>query len=188
MRVLLRVPILALFSLLPATCPAATRDHVAVFGGVQVANAWQDVFEERWDSLDWRESGIVGVAYGRDWSPARWFALGFELQAALHVGEQRHAEVNLPIFARLTPHRLPPLRSLGFGIGPSFASRVPPIEVETRGGSAKTLLYWAIEAEFGRHDRPGSAFIRLHHRSNGFGAVAEAGGSNIIVLGFRHRW
>jgi hypothetical protein len=50
------------------------------------------------------------------------------------------------------------------------------------------MLYWMLEAEFGPRDAQRSVFLRLHHRSNAYGLFAEAGGSNVMVLGLRRRW
>jgi hypothetical protein len=36
----------------------------------------------------------------------RWFSPGGERWSALHMGEQRHAEIIALIFARLTPARM----------------------------------------------------------------------------------
>ncbi len=160
---------------------------MSIFAGRQVSNVWEDVFLAPGD-LDWRDSGIVGVAAGRDWPVAPNLSLGIEAQVVVHFGEQDHLELNLPVFLRYTPERLRPLRSLAFGLGPSYASEVPEIEVQTRGGSQRALLYWAIEAEFSSPSRQATIFTRLHHRSNGFGTIGEDGGSNVIVLGLRRRW
>jgi hypothetical protein len=83
---------------------------------------------------------------------------------------------------------LPPLRSLAFGMGPSFATEVPPLEVENKGSSQQALLYWSLEAEFASPLPRDTIFARLHHRSNAWGAVADAGGSNVLVMGLRPRW
>ena len=177
--------------LLPAAfafCGAAqAEDQVSVFAGRQVSNVWEDVFLAPGD-LEWRDSGIVGVAAGRNWPLAGNFSIGIEAQAVAHFGEQDHLEFNLPVFVRYEPERLRPFRGLAFGIGPSYATAVPEIEVETRGGSQRALLYWAIEAEFSSPLRETTIYTRLHHRSNGYGSIAEEGGSNIIVLGLRRRW
>jgi hypothetical protein len=158
-----------------------------VFLGRQVSNPWEEVFTTP-DDLDWRHSGVVGGAAGRDWSIGAGFSIGVEAQAVLHFGEQNHAEFNLPVFIRYSPRRLDPLRSVAFGMGPSFATEVPEIEVETRGGSEQLLLYWAIEGEFASPVPDWAIYGRLHHRSNGFGWVADKGGSNVLVIGLRRRW
>lgn len=166
---------------------ASAQNHASIFVGKQVSDGWQDIFTDPHD-LDWRHSGVVGVAMGHEWHLAGPLKLGFEAQVAQHFGEQDHTEFNLPVTLKLSTEPLRPLRSLGFGIGPSFATEVPPIEVETRGGSEQLLLYWMIEAEFASPSPAATIYGRLHHRSNGFGTVAENGGSNVLVIGVRHYW
>lgn len=152
-----------------------------------MSNVWEDVFIAPGD-LEWRDSGIVGVAVGRDWPVTANLSVGIEAQAAVHFGEQDHAEFNLPVFLRYEPEGIRPLRSVAFGMGPSYATHVPEIEAETRGGSERALLYWAIEAEFSLPVQDTTIFTRLHHRSNGFGTIADKGGSNVLVMGFRRSW
>lgn len=177
-----------LLSLLHGTASVAQEAQVSVFGGVPVSNGWQDVFSSPGD-LEFRDAGLVGLSYGREWpTPAGAFSIGIEAQVVKYFGEQTHLEFNLPAFLRYRPGGFRPLNSLGFGVGLSHATEVPPIEVENKGGSARTLLYWAMEAEFGQQDADSTVFLRLHHRSNGFGLFAEKGGFNAVVLGLRHRY
>ncbi|WP_175566916.1 hypothetical protein [Rhodovulum sp. ES.010] len=44
-----------------------------------------------------------------------------------------------------------------------------------------------MEAEFGPHEGGRSFFARLHHRSDGYGLMAERGDFNALVLGTRWR-
>jgi hypothetical protein len=174
--------------LAPLCCGAAVAgDQVSVFAGRMVSNGWEDVFTEP-GHLDWRESGVVGVAYGRDWPLTRRLSFGAEGQMVFHFGEQVHAEFNLPVYLRYSPESLHPLESASFGMGPSFATEVPEIEVETKGGSQRALLYWSIEFEFLTPRPDMFVYARLHHRSNVFGIVADEGGSNAVVIGLRRRW
>lgn len=50
------------------------------------------------------------------------------------------------------------------------------------------LVYWVGELEFSRPNQPWSVIARLHHRSPGFGLVADKGGSNFLALGVRRRF
>jgi hypothetical protein len=166
---------------------AEAQNMVSVFAGQQVADGWQDVFIHP-GNLDWQDSGVAGIAVGREWPVWGHVSLGFEAQVVQHFGEQDHAEFNLPLTARYATGRLAPLRSLAGGMGVSYATEIPPIEAETRDGSEQTLLYWMLEAEFGLPTPEATIYARLHHRSNGYGVVAEEGGSNVLVIGLRHRW
>lgn len=166
---------------------AVADDQASVFAGRMVSDGWEDVFLSP-GHLDWRNSGLLGLAYGRDWQVTPRLSFGLEGQVVGHFGEQQHAEFNLPLFIRYAPDGFGPLESAAFGMGPSLATEVPEIEVDTKGGSERLLLYWAIELEFAS-PRPGtSIYGRLHHRSNGWGRIAEQGGSNAIVMGLRRRW
>ncbi len=167
---------------------AADDQQLAIFGGVHVAQNWEDVFADP-ANIEWRDSVLFGAAYGREWDtrfPAA--SLGFELQGSIHAGEQDHFEFNLPAFLRLQPPDLVPVRSFGFGLGLSYATKVPLVEVERKGQSQQLLFYWAIEAEFGPKDGVRSTFVRLHHRSDGFGFFETDTGSNFLVVGLRRRW
>lgn len=178
----------AVFAPLLLAAPAAAHDrHVAIFAGVPVSNNWDEVFFET-SSLEFRDAGLLGLALGRDW-PSRWARLtfGIEAQAVAYSGEQDHLEVNLPVSIRYGSD-LAALRSVAFGIGLSYATELPAIEVANKGGSEQTLLYWMIEAEFGPRTGRRRVFTRLHHRSTGFGLFGAEGGFNALVLGLRWRY
>lgn len=74
---------------------------------------------------------------------------------------------------------------MAFGLGLSYATEVPAIEVDNKGSSENTLFYWTFETEFGGRESGRSVFWRLHHRSSGFGLLGEVGGFNAMVLGVR---
>jgi hypothetical protein len=156
---------------------------------VHVDNSWQDVFARPGD-LDWADTGIVGIGIGHNWRvPGARFSYGVELQTVGQFGGQYHLEFNVPVFFRYhTRDRFPVLRSLAFGIGPSYATKPPQYEIDSRGDSQQFLAYWALEAEFGAADMRSSLFTRLHHRSGAFGTIANEGASNVVVLGWRRRW
>ena len=167
---------------------AAQQGQVSVFGGISVSNVWEDTILDP-TGLDWRDTGLVGVAFGRDWRRgAAPVSFGLEFQVVKYAGEQDHFEFNLPVFVRYHPSSRLPVRSLGFGLGLSHATDAPEVEVLTKGSTERTLFYWTAEAEFGPRGGAVSIFTRLHHRSNGFGLLADEGGSNVIVWGLRRRW
>jgi hypothetical protein len=45
-----------------------------------------------------------------------------------------------------------------------------------------------VEIEAGPPDEDWSVILRLHHRSEAFGLVADEGGSNALVFGFKQRF
>ncbi len=96
----------------------------------------------------------------------------------------------LPIIGRWEPFPWDEVvdTSLAFGIGPSYASSKPKVEVANDGDSRRLLVYWMMEIEVGVPDKSWSAIFRLHHRSGAFGLVADEGGSNAMVIGLKQRF
>ena len=162
---------------------------IAVFGGLVTNNDWEDA-SAPWD-LDYRESYLAGVAISH--RIGRFdHRLGFEIegQVVRHFGDQNYWEFTLPIVARWEPFPWDEGvdTSLAFGIGPSYASEKPMVEVANDGDSERLLVYWMAEIEVGPPDKDWSAIIRLHHRSGAFGLVADEGGSNALVFGLKQRF
>ncbi len=165
------------------------RDYaVTLFGGWMTDNGWREI--AALDDVSLRDSWLAGAGIVYEFAGTAAWALEIELQAAKHFGEQTHWEVNLPLYARWRAFpwndRLP--TSLAFGIGPSYATDLPPAEVAMDGSSEQLLLYWTAELELGLPDSPWSGVARLHHRSAGYGLFAESGGSNVLTLGVRRRF
>ncbi len=116
-----------------------------------------------------------------------------EGQIAKHTTGQDHWELN-GLFA---------LRWLRFpwdgfidttvagGAGLSFATEVPPFEVETEGSSDKLLGYLMFELTVGPPSIPQWDLVsRIHHRSGAgkiFGSDVE-GASNSITVGVKYRF
>lgn len=168
---------------------AGDRRHAVTFFGAWLTdNSWKEI--AALDGVAMRDSGLAGGALSREIAGTRNWALEIEGQAVKHFGEQSHWEFNLPLFARWRTFpwndRVP--TSLAFGIGPSYATELPPAEVELDGDSARFLLYWTAELEIGLPDSPWSGIARLHHRSSGYGVFADAGGSNALAFGIRRRF
>jgi hypothetical protein len=65
------------------------------------------------------------------------------------------------------------------------ATEVPEVEVELEGSSEQLLIYWLFEMTFAPPGARRAASIRLHHRSKGFGLLAEEGGMNALAAGIR---
>ena len=163
---------------------------VMPFVGRMTSNTWQEV--GTLVELGFRDANLAGLALSRDVFRARGWSLEAEGQLVKHTGGQDHWEFNALLTGRWTdgPWSTVVPGSLAFGLGPSYATEVPPIEVALKGDSDRLLLYWTAEIEVGPFEPKGrlSAVARLHHRSNAFGALADAGGSNAVVLGLRWRF
>jgi hypothetical protein len=162
---------------------------IAVFGGLVTNNNWEDALAP-WD-LEYRESFLTGLAISHRISRFD-HRIDFEIegQVVRHFGDQDHWEFNLPIVGRWKTFPWDEVvdTSLAFGIGPSYANEKPPAEVAIEGDSHRLLVYWMAEIEAGPPDRDWRAVIRIHHRSGAFGLVADEGGSNAIVIGFKQRF
>lgn len=172
------------------TVPAMAADGLAltVFAGQSTRNNWEDFFTSP-GSLDFVSSGFLAGALAKPLA-SYWdgdLSLEMEGQVVKHVGQQTHWELNAPLVARW--HRFPWNRTLAttaaFGVGPSWSSTTPPLEVETRGDSQPWLVHWFIELTLGPPHRDWSASLRLHHRSTGFGLAGERGGLDTLAVGVR---
>jgi fatty-acid desaturase len=60
--------------------------------------------------------------------------------------------------------------------------------METNESSSQWLIYWFGELTLGPPTANWEAIMRLHHRSDGFGTVADDGGSNALCAGIRYRF
>lgn len=181
---------LAPLALLLVAAPVMALDGVAltVFAGQSTRNHWEDFFLSP-GSLDFAASGLLAGALSKPL--ARYWngnlTLEMEGQVAKHFGRQTHWELNAPLVARW--HHFPWNQMLAttaaFGIGPSWSSTTPPLEVETRGGSQPWLFHWFMELTVGPPGEDWSASLRLHHRSTGFGLTGERGGLDTLTIGIR---
>ncbi len=116
-------------------------------------------------------------------------ALSMELEGQIgkYFNDQKNWEINLALAARWRkfPWREKINISVAWGIGPSYATEVPPIEVRINGASRQMLVYWFAEATFGPPKSSWSWVLRIHHRSPGFGLLGTEGGANILSSGLK---
>jgi hypothetical protein len=134
-------------------------------------------------------AGAMGWTFYR---PAhRLWSLELEANVARHFGIQDHFELNAPILTvrwDYFPWDKLLDTSLAYGLGPSYATKLPEYERQKSGDSEQLLLFWHIEAAFGLPESNWSTIFRLHHRSSGYGMFAEKGGSNILTMGLRYEF
>jgi len=160
---------------------------LSLYGGRMTTETWQDALFQKPDFAD---AGIVVVAGA--WTFKRYLddALSLELEAqvAKYFGDQDNWEFNMPILT-LRWHRFPWERyvatTFAWGIGPSYATHVPEVEVAVKGDSEQWLVYWFGELTFGPPQGRWAVLLRLHHRSGAFDLVAEDGGSNTLTAGLK---
>lgn len=171
--------------------PPDPRWSAMVFGGNLLDNNWGQVFAEP-QNLKFENSYLIGLAVHRRIArPFNWLDIEIEANATRHFGGQRHWEINAPLLTgRITrfpwSHRLD--TSAAFGIGPSYASRVPRLEGANEGSSERLLTYWFIEVDAALPFENWRAVWRLHHRSTAYGTFGDDGGSNALTLGIRRRF
>lgn len=161
---------------------------VTVFGGWSLNNTWEEVFIAPQD-LRFEDGGLAGVAVSRRVAePFEGLSLEVEAQLVRHFGTSTHWEANLPVgYVRWRP-----LDSLdataAFGLGLSFSSETPRLEVENEGASQPTMVYWAIELDAALPVEDWRLVGRLHHRSSAYGLFGDDGGLNSLALGLRRRF
>jgi hypothetical protein len=162
-----------------------------VYAGRMTSNNWDEFIHDT-GGLDFKDSYLVTAALARRIGTYGDKA-SFEIEGQIvkHFNIQTHWELNALVAARWEAfwwdHVLD--TSVAFGLGPSYATDKPEIEIANDGDTARFLIYWMFELAVGLPDYPRVALItRIHHRSNAFGWVADNGGSNVLALGLKWRF
>ena len=160
-------------------------------GRITTVNAWHDIFTHP-SELEFADAYLATLALSHPLRRYQNDDLGLETegQVVYNFGDQSHWEFNALLAARW--YRFPWNDSvettLAFGAGLSWASEVPEVKVELEGSSEQLLIYWHLEMTFAQPGAPWAANLRLHHRSGGFGLLADDGGMNALCLGARFRF
>jgi hypothetical protein len=160
-------------------------------GRITTVNAWHDIFTHP-DELEFADAYLATVALSKPLRRYRDgdFGLEAEGQAVYNFGDQSHWEFNGLVAARW--YRFPwnerVETTVAFGGGLSWATEVPEVEVQLEGSSEQLLIYWHLEATLARPGSRWAGTLRLHHRSGGFGLLADDGGMNALCLGLRVRF
>ena len=162
-----------------------------LFGGELTSNHWEEFFNP-FSSLDFQETYLAGVSLARQVGRLNENLL-FEAEGQIvkHFEKQNHWEFNALLSARwgAFPWDKYVNTSVAFGIGPSWATEKPPVEVANEGDTKQYMVYWMIEFAFSPPGNDRWALItRIHHRSEAYGLVAERGGSNALVGGLKLRF
>ena len=188
----MRTAIFALLWLFSVTPALADRPmSVSVFGGQTLDNVWEDVFFAPGD-LNFESAGLVGIAGAIEVAePFPGLTLELEAQLVRHFGDQDHWEVNLPVvtgrWSRF-PWSETLDTSVAYGLGLSWTSEKPALEVRNEGDSEQLMAYWMIEIDAALPIENWRLVGRLHHRSPAYGVFGDEGGANALVLGLRRRF
>lgn len=166
---------------------------MTVYGGrISTQPGWEDIIIDA-PGTRFVDAYLVTGALSREYAQAREGALAFEWegQVVYHFGDQSHWEFNaVPVVARW--RRFPwsdrVATTAAFGLGLSWATEMPEVEVEIEGQSSQLLAYWFLELTAGPVDSPWAASLRIHHRSVAFGLMGEDGGMNAVALGVRYQF
>ncbi len=191
---ILIISILLLLPFAQANPPCWADEHLYalnLYAGWMTSNNWDDFFSDV-DDLKFKDSYLTGVSLARCIGKYQDKA-SFEIEGQIvkHFNIQTHWELNALVAARWEKFWWDDTldTSVAFGLGPSFATGEPEFEQEINENTNRFLIYWMLELAVGLPKYPRVAvFTRIHHRSDGFGMISNAGGSNALALGLKWRF
>ena len=184
---------LLILSMIPMLGRAENGDWSTTVYGAAIATqpAWEDLIIDA-PNTGFADAYLVALAVSRQYAERKQGALTFEAEGQIvkYFVDQTHWEFNaVPVVLRW--HRFPwsehVATSAAFGLGLSYATELPPVEVELEHESHQTLVYWVLEMTGGPVDSRWAVSLRIHHRSVAFGLMGHQGGMNAVGLGVRYR-
>jgi len=155
-------------------------------------SGWEDVFVNP-IGADYVSAFLAVAGVSREYAHYSGGALQLEAegQIAYAFGDQQYWEFNVvPVVLRWQrfPWNRAVATSAAFGLGLSYTTELPDIEVELEGESKRLLVYWVAEFTAGFPNNPWSVSLRLHHRSVAYGLMGDEGGMNAVGLGVRRQF
>jgi hypothetical protein len=185
---------MALFLLSPALARAENGDWSTTLYGARISTqpGWEDIITDA-PGTEFVDSYLFAAAFSRQYAQRMNGALTLEAegQVVRHFHDQTHWEFNaVPIVVRWNrfPWSAHVATSAAFGLGLSYATELPPVEVQLEGESHRSLVYWLMELTAGPVDARWAISLRLHHRSVAYGLMGDEGGMNAVGLGLRYQW
>jgi hypothetical protein len=184
---------LLILSMTPLSCRAGNGDWFTTIYGAAISTqpGWEDIILDA-PNTRFVDSYLVTLAMSRQYAERKLGAVTFEAegQVVKHFGDQTHWEFNaMPVVLRW--HRFPwsehVATSAAFGLGLSYATELPPVEVLLEGESHQWLVYWVLEMTAGPVDSRWAVSLRIHHRSVAYGLMGDEGGMNAVGLGVRYK-
>jgi hypothetical protein len=159
---------------------------LTVYGGRVTQDTWQESLSP---AVEFFDAYILVGGLAWTWKQLYDGALTLEIegQVAKYFGEQEHLEFNLPVGVRWHKFHWDKAvdTSFAFGLGPSWATEMPEVELMIHDTTQQFLIYWFGEITLGPPNANWTVIFRLHHRSKAFGLVAEEGRSNTLAAGLK---
>jgi len=173
-----------------AADPNAYPYSLNLYGGIMTTNDWDELLYPT--SVDFKDSYLGAVTLARTIGRYKHLA-SFEVEGQVvgHFHSQTYAEFNILATGRWEAFWWDKYldTSLAFGIGPSYTTEKSQVEIFNDGDTSQLLVYWMLELSLALPKQKRTALImRIHHRSNAFGLVAEDGGSNALAMGVKIRF
>jgi hypothetical protein len=174
-----------------AAASAESDNNAAAFyvGRISSVNAWHDLITApgKAEFLD-AYVAVAALSQVIDRYHHERLSVEAEGQVVYNFGDQSHWEFNVAAGPRWSefPWNETIAMTAAFQLGLSLASETPAVEVELEGDSQQLLIYWSAEITLGPPRGAWAVLLRLHHRSSGFGLLADDGGMNALALGVRH--
>lgn len=172
--------------------PASQDEALFVMGGPFVSDYFSDALSI-WDN-SYEGNFFAGAGYQRFlYAHPGGFKLGVEAGLGLRAGDQTSAEFWAGAVARLDMFQLgdisiTPALTAGLSVTTGEIG-VEAERVERLGHSVPVLYYFSPEIAVSHAAHPDyEGFVRLQHRSGGFGTIADIDASNAVVLGLRYKF
>lgn len=176
----------------PAMAQAGNEQNVFIMGGPFTNGYFSDAFLVWEDHYESNFFAGVGYQYFM-YEHSGGFKLGAEAGLGVRIGDRSSAELWAGLVGRIDMFQFGDIR-ITPSITAGFSVVTDTIGVETQraeklGHDIPFLYYLGPEIAVSHVDYPGfEAFGRIHHRSGGFGTIAEIDGSNAVVLGLRLKY
>ena len=181
------------FMLVPANArdlSSPADESVFVMGGPFASDYFSDVVTP-WDN-SYESNFFVGVGYQRFIHEYSGFKFGFEGGVGLRASYNSSVELWGGAVGRFEMFQVGDI-SITPSITAGLSMVTDTIGVETERASrisksVPVLFYLGPEIAISNAQHPEyEGFMRIQHRSGGFGTIAEIDGSNSVVLGLRYK-
>lgn len=168
-------------------------DEAVFFFGGQFHKDWFHYSFHPWDAT-FDDTSVIGAGYQRTWFDWKDVRIGGEIGVAGRIGSSAaSAELWAALFARYDGFVVGNFRvSPTFSIGLSYATGTQGYEAQRMaiwGTYEPVLIYLGPEIALSLVDQPQwEAFTRFHHRSGGYGLIADMDASNAVTAGIRYKF